>query len=307
MSGTLPANPPDAHGVASSAVELVIDARARDLGGGFVVKRLLPAPRQRLVGPFIFFDQMGPVALAPGDGLDVRPHPHIALATVTYLFAGEILHRDSLGSVQAIHPGDVNWMLAGHGIVHSERSSAEVRRAGQQLHGIQSWVALPTALEESEPRFEHHPASSIPTVELAGVVLDVIAGSAYGQRSPVGVLSPTLYVHARLEAGARLPVDPEHEQRAVYIVEGALELEQQTYGAGTMLVLRAGADVSLLAREPTRLMLLGGAKLEGERHVFWNFVSSDLARLERAKQDWQARRFPSVPGDDVEFIPLPGD
>jgi redox-sensitive bicupin YhaK (pirin superfamily) len=226
---------------------------------------------------------------------------------VTFLFAGEILHRDSLGSVQTIRPGDVNWMLAGRGIVHSERSGEETRHAGQTLHGIQTWVALPTTLEESEPQFEHHPASSIPTVELDGVVLDVIAGSAYGQRSPVGVLSPTLYVHARLQAGARLPVDAEHEQRAVYIVEGVLELDQQTYGEGTMLVLRAGAEVSLLAREPARVMLLGGARLEGERFVFWNFVSSDEARIERAKADWQARRFASVPGDDIDFIPLPED
>lgn len=307
MSGTLPANPPDTHAVDGSVVELVIDARARDLGGGFVVKRLLPSPRQRLVGPFIFFDQMGPVTLAPGDGMDVRPHPHIALATVTYLFAGEILHRDSLGSVQAIHPGDVNWMLAGQGIVHSERSSEQTRRDGQTLHGIQSWVALPSAAEESAPRFEHHPASSIPTVAREGVVLDVIAGTAYGQRSPVGVLSPTLYVHARLEAGATLPVDDEHEQRAVYVVEGEVELDGRRFAAGTMVVLVAGAQASLLAHSAARVMLLGGEKLVGERHLFWNFVSSDPARLEQAKEDWRARRFPVVPGDDVEFIPLPGE
>lgn len=307
MSGTLPANSPDTHALDGSVVELAIDARSRDLGGGFVVKRLLPSPRQRLVGPFIFFDQMGPVTLAPGDGMDVRPHPHIALATVTYLFAGEILHRDSLGSVQAIHPGDVNWMLAGQGIVHSERSSESTRREGQTLHGIQSWVALPSAAEESAPRFEHHPASSIPTVVREGVVLDVIAGTAYGQRSPVGVLSPTLYVHARLEAGATLPVDDEHEQRAVYVVEGEVELDGRRFVEGTMVVLVAGADASLLAHTASRVMLLGGEKLAGERHLFWNFVSSDPARLERAKEDWRERRFPVVPGDDVEFIPLPGE
>jgi redox-sensitive bicupin YhaK (pirin superfamily) len=307
MSGTLPANPPDLHVVDGSVVEFVIDPRARDLGGGFVVKRLLPSPKHRLVGPFIFFDQMGPVTLAPGDGMDVRPHPHIALATVTYLFAGEILHRDSLGSVQAIHPGDVNWMLAGQGIVHSERSSEQTRRDGQTLHGIQSWVALPSAAEESLPRFEHHPASSIPTVTREGVVLDVIAGTAYGQRSPVGALSPTLYVHARLSAGATLPVDDEHEQRAVYVVEGEVELAGRRFAEGTMVVLVPGAAASLRACTGSRVMLLGGEKLVGERHLFWNFVSSDPARLEQAKDDWRARRFPAVPGDDEEFIPLPGD
>jgi redox-sensitive bicupin YhaK (pirin superfamily) len=288
-----------------SVIELVIDGRARDLGAGFMVRRVLPAPHRQLVGPFIFFDQMGPVALPAGQGMDVRPHPHIALATVTYLFAGEIMHKDSVGSVQAIRPGDVNWMVAGRGIVHSERSSDETRRTGQRVHGIQSWVALPSELEESEPSFEHHPAAAIPTVRRAGVALDVIAGTAYGQRSPVGVLSPTLYVHAQLDDGAELEVDDEHEQRAVYVVEGELELDGYSLGQGQMAVLVKGASVQLRSRGTSRAMLVGGAKLEGERHMYWNFVSSDPARIERAKADWQARRFPEVPSDAAEFIPLP--
>ncbi|MDB4971759.1 MAG: pirin [Myxococcaceae bacterium] len=308
MTGVLPVNEPvveEGSALSASSIELVIEGRPRDLGGGFVVRRLLPSPTRRLVGPFIFFDQMGPVSLAPGQGLDVRPHPHIALATVTYLFDGEIMHRDSLGSVQPIHPGDVNWMLAGRGIVHSERSSEQTRQSGQRLHGIQSWVALPTAAEESEPRFEHHPASHIPTSSRDGVRLDVVAGHAYGMRSPVGVLSETLYVHAQLDAGASLRVDDAHEERALYIVEGALELEQRTFGPGTMVVLKPGSEVSVRALAWTRAMLLGGEKLEGERHLFWNFVSSHSERLEQAKRDWAERRFPAVPGDDEEFIPLP--
>jgi redox-sensitive bicupin YhaK (pirin superfamily) len=321
MTGVLPVHPPvepaSANAEPSASIELVIDSRARDLGGGFVVRRLLPSPRHRLVGPFIFFDQMGPVELAPGEGLDVRPHPHIALATVTFLFAGEIMHRDSLGSQQAIRPGDVNWMVAGRGIAHSERSSDQTRRDGQRLHGIQSWVALPTVEEERAPSFAHHPASSIPTVHRAGVVLDVVAGTAYGERSPVEVLSPTLYVHAQLEAGAALPIDGEHEERALYIVEGSLELDGRIFSASTMVVLKPGVDATVTAREPTRLMLVGGAKMTGDRYLFWNFVSSDAEALEQAKRDWaasrepQARpdalaRFPLVPGDEAEFIPLPG-
>jgi redox-sensitive bicupin YhaK (pirin superfamily) len=303
MSGTFPANEPACLEAAAAMIELVIDARPRDLGG-FWVRRILPSPRQRMVGPFIFFDHMGPAQIEPGEGFNVRPHPHIALATLTYLFDGEIVHRDSLGSHQPIRPGDVNWMLAGRGIVHSERSSEQVRREGALVHGIQCWVALPTELEESEPRFEHHPAASIPRITREGAQLDVIAGTAYGQRSPVGVLSETLYVHARLDKGARLPIDEGHAERALYVVEGAIMCEGRRAEAGTMLVLRPGA-LSVEATEPTRLMLLGGAKLGGERHMWWNFVSSDKERLEQAKRDWEARRFPVVPGDELEFIPLP--
>jgi redox-sensitive bicupin YhaK (pirin superfamily) len=288
----------------SEDLDLVIVPRPRDVGD-MVVQRVLPYAKHRTVGPFLFFDEMGPLVLAEGQHTDVRPHPHIALATVTYLFDGEIIHRDSLGSQQAIRPGDVNWMLAGRGIVHSERSSEQTRREGQRLHGIQSWVALPTRDEEIAPRFDHHPASSLPSIERDGALLDVVAGTAYGARAPVHVLSPTLYVHARLAAGAALAIDREHEERAVYVVEGTLALDGRSFEDGTMLVLRPGAAVTVVATTATRLMLLGGAKLEGERHLFWNFVSSDPARLERAKRDWVERRFPVVPGDDLEFIPLP--
>lgn len=303
MSGTLPANEPECLNDESASVELLIDARPRDLGG-FAVRRVLPAAQRRLVGPFIFYDHMGPANLPLGVGFDVRPHPHIALATVTYLFNGEIDHRDSVGSVKTIRPGDVNWMVAGRGIAHSERSSPESRRDGVRIHGIQSWVALPLEHEETEPRFEHHPSSTIPRVQMDNAVLDVIAGTAYGAKSPVGVLSPTLYVHARLDSGARLPMDDEHEERAIYVVEGTIGCDGRVFRPGTMVVLRPGTKVMIEADEPARVMLVGGAKLEGDRHVWWNFVSSSQERLERAKDDWKNGRFPKVPGDD-EFIPLP--
>jgi redox-sensitive bicupin YhaK (pirin superfamily) len=304
MRGTRPANEPECLDAESESVELLSDARPRDLGG-FAVRRVLPSVARRLVGPFIFYDHMGPAHLPLGTGFDVRPHPHIALATVTYLFSGEIDHKDSLGSVKTIRPGDVNWMVAGHGIAHSERSSPESRRAGVHIHGIQSWVALPLEHEETDPRFEHHPSATIPKVQLPKAVLDVIAGTAYGARSPVGVLSPTLYVHARLEAGARFAIDDEHEERAIYVVEGALGCDGRVFRPGTLVVLRPGVKAMIEADEPTRLMLVGGAKLAGERHVWWNFVSSSKERIERAKDDWRNRRFPKIPGDDVEFIPLP--
>jgi redox-sensitive bicupin YhaK (pirin superfamily) len=303
---SLPDNEPECLNAESESVELVIAGRPRDLGG-FSVRRVLPSVLRRLVGPFIFFDHMGPAHLPQGEGMDVRPHPHIALATVTFLFDGEIDHKDSLGSVRTIRPGDVNWMLAGHGIVHSERSSPESRVAGVRIHGIQSWVALPTDREEVEPTFEHHPSATIPKLKLEGVSADVIAGTAYGERSPVSVLSPTLYVHARLEAGARLAIDDEHAERAIYVAEGSIGCDERTFPAGTMIVLRPGAKVTVTASAsaPARVMLVGGAKLEGERLIWWNFVSSSKERIERAKDDWQNRRFPLVPGDDVEFIPLP--
>jgi redox-sensitive bicupin YhaK (pirin superfamily) len=304
MSGTLPANPPQAQRVDSGLIELVIEARTRDLGG-FEVRRVLPASARRLIGPFIFFDQMGPAALPVGAGLDVRPHPHIALATVTYLFEGEIMHRDSLGSVQAIRPGDVNWMVAGRGIAHSERSSPEQRQLGPRLHGIQSWVALPMAAEECEPAFEHHPARTIPVVQLDGSRIDVIAGTAFGARSPVRVQSPTLYAHVQMEPGARLRLDTEHEERAIYVVEGSVNCDGRDFAQGALVVFRSGIEATIETIGPVRAMILGGAKLEGERHVFWNFVSSSLARIERAKDDWKAGRFPKVVGDEVELIPLP--
>ncbi len=301
---TLPAHDPECLHAESASIELVIDARPRDLGG-FSVRRVLPSMRRRLVGPFIFFDHMGPAHLAVGEGLDVRAHPHIGLATVTFLFEGEILHRDSVGSFQPIKPGDVNWMVAGRGIAHSERSPAEARREGVRVHGIQSWVALPIEHEETEPRFEHHPSSTMPRITREGVVLEVIAGTAYGARSPVAVLSPTLYVHAQLEAGARLPIDDEHEARAIYVVEGAIGCDERAFGPGTMIVLRQGAAVTVEAREAARIMIVGGARLTEDRHVYWNFVSSSIARIDQAKDDWANGRFPEVVGDNEEFIPLP--
>jgi len=291
----------------SASLELIIQGRSRDLGG-FVVRRTLPSIGRRLVGPFIFFDHMGPVRLPPGAGIDVRPHPHIGLATVTFLFDGEIVHRDSLGSRQPIRPGDVNWMLAGRGIVHSERTELALRAAGVQVHGIQSWMALPSQDEASAPRFEHHDAAALPRLERPGAILDVIARQAFGATSPAGVLSPTLYVHARLEVGARLTVDDEHAERAVYVVEGTIAIDGRTFGAATMAVLAPGVVTEVTAQQPARLMLIGGARLEGARFIDWNFVSSDKEHLQRAKAAWRADDttwFPKVPGDELERIPAP--
>jgi redox-sensitive bicupin YhaK (pirin superfamily) len=243
--------------------------------------------------------------LPAGSGIDVRPHPHIGLATVTYLFEGELIHRDSVGSLQAIRAGDVNWMIAGRGIVHSERSAPEARRQGARLHGIQSWVAVPAEREEDPPSFEHHEASTLPRVARDGASVDVIAGTAYGERSPVSVPSPTLYVHARLDAGARLGVDDGHEERAVYLVEGEVALDDRVLEAGSLAVLRPGVTATIEARAASRVMMVGGARLSGERHIDWNFVSSSQARIERARADWQAERSPLVPGDEHERIPLP--
>ncbi len=283
---------------------LILDGRRRDLGG-FSVRRILPSAERRLVGPFIFFDHMGPADFAPGQGVDVRPHPHIALATVTYLFEGELMHRDSLGSAQPIRPGAVNWMIAGRGIVHSERTPPEVRARGGRLDGIQSWVALPKAREEDAPRFEHHAAGSLPLVERPGARLRVLAGSAFGATSPVGVASPTLYVDAALEAGATLDVPDEHEERAVYVAHGAARVDGAAAGEGQMIVLPPRAPARIVADDESRLLLLGGAPLDGERHIYWNFVASSPERIEAAKRDWRDGRFPKVPGDEHEYIPLP--
>jgi redox-sensitive bicupin YhaK (pirin superfamily) len=282
----------------------IIESRTRDVGG-MAVRRLLPAARLRHVGPFVFFDHMGPVDLAPGEGLDVPPHPHIGLATVTYLFDGEILHRDSLGSEQVIRPGDVNWMVAGRGIVHSERTPAGVRSQGSRMHGLQTWIALPLADEEMAPLFEHHPMASIPRVRRAGAELRVVAGTAYGERAPTRVLSPTLYVHARLDAAAILEVTEEHEERAVYVATGAAEIDGHVLSGGTMVVLQPGTRAELRANQATEAFLVGGAPLDAARHIEWNFVSSSKERIERAKSDWKAGRFARVPGDEIDFVPLP--
>ncbi|MFO0751643.1 MAG: pirin family protein [Myxococcota bacterium] len=291
-----------------AVIEHVIVGRPKDLGDGFVVRRTLPSLQRRRVGPFVFFDHFGPVDMAPGTGLDVRPHPHIALSTVTYLFAGEILHRDSLGSVQVIRPGDVNWMVAGKGIVHSERTAPETRRVGQRMHGLQAWVGLPTEVEECAPAFFHHPAATLPMARGPGFEARVVAGTAFGQRSPVEVASPTLYVDVRLEAGARFEVPTEHHDRAVCVVTGPVDVGAATdLGEGAMVVLVPGQPVVVHAAQAARIMLLGGAPLHGERYLEWNFVASSKERLAQARDDWRAHRFPLVPGDGHERIPYPGD
>jgi len=289
-----------------SAVETLIVPRTRDLGDGFEVRRALPSVRRRMVGPFIFFDQMGPAVFHSGHGLDVRPHPHIGLATVTYLFEGEILHRDSLGTVQSIHPGAVNWMVAGRGIAHSERTPPELRATGGRLYGIQSWVAVPKRHEETAPAFAHTPADALPVLEDAGTRVRLIAGGLYGARSPVGTLSELFYADAVLAAGARLQVPASHEERAVYVAEGGVELGGQVYGTGQLLVLRPGAEGVLTGPGPTggRVLLFGGEPMDGPRHIWWNFVSSSKERIEQAKADWRAGRIGPVPGE-TEFIPLP--
>jgi redox-sensitive bicupin YhaK (pirin superfamily) len=289
---------------ATPSIKTVINAKPRDLGG-FVVGRVLPSAAQRLVGPFIFFDHMGPAELVPGEGMDVRPHPHIGLATVTYLFEGEIIHRDSLGSCQPIRPGDINWMTAGRGIAHSERTSAELRESGSQIHGLQLWVALPLADEEVAPEFHHHPASTLPALEQEGARIRVLAGTAYGQTSPVRTFSSLFYVDIALPAGCSLPVPREHEERAAYVVEGAIECGTERAESRRMLVFTPGAEVVLRAETDARVVLVGGAPIDGERHIFWNFVSSSKERIEQAKRDWKEQRFPKVPGDEIEFIPLP--
>ena len=301
----LPTQEPEVEPEAApDPVELTIVPRSRDLGDGFLVSRLLPFARRHMVGPFIFFDAMGPAEFAAGHGLDVRPHPHIGLATVTYLFEGEILHRDSLGNVQPIRPGEVNWMTAGSGIAHSERSDAALRQKPSRLHGIQSWVALPQRDEETAPAFAHHARASLPVIEGEGKSVRLIAGSFGAKRSPIEVLSPMLYADAVLDRAARLALPAEHEERAAYVVDGAVTIAGERHGPGALLVFRPKAEVVIAAPEGARLMLLGGAPLDGPRHIWWNFVSSSKERIEAAKADWRAGRFPAVIGDS-ELIPLP--
>jgi redox-sensitive bicupin YhaK (pirin superfamily) len=288
----------------SDASPLLIEPRLHDLGDGFVVRRLLPFRLRRHVGPFVFFDHMGPVDFAPGRGVDVRPHPHIGLATVTYLFDGALTHRDSLGFAQVIRPGDVNWMTAGRGIVHSERTPAPERAAGHRLHGIQTWIALPLDHEEADPGFFHHAAASLPQSERDGVRLRVLAGHAFGMQSPVRVYAPTLYVDARLAAGATLRIPPEHAERAVYVIAGEVRIDGVEIAPERMLVLAGAGDVSVVASSDAHVLLCGGAPLDGERVLWWNFVASDKARIESAKSAWRVQRMGQVPGE-TEFIPLP--
>jgi len=281
----------------------VLHVHSKDIGS-FSVRRAIPQIACRHVGPFVFVDHMGPVDLPVGSGLDVRPHPHVGLATITYLFEGEIVHRDSLGTVQTITPGSVNYMTAGRGIVHSERSSVESRERVTRMHGMQTWVALPTADEDMEPAFDHHEASDIPHVERNGAKLRIIAGDAYGARSPVNVRSRTLYVHAELSPSASFTADSDHEERAVYVASGEISLLGETHGEGTLVVLPPGEAVITAGAKGAHAMLFGGDKLDGPRILYWNFVATSQERIDRAKQRWTADDFGTVPGDP-ERIPLP--
>ena len=289
------------------ALDIVIVPPTHDLGDGFKVRRALPSRQRRMVGPFVFLDQMGPHVFDAGRGLDVRPHPHVCLATVTYLFDGEILHRDSLGSVQAIRPGEVNWMTAGRGIVHSERTDSVLRQGSSALFGLQCWVALPSKHEETDAAFAHIEAGALPVIEGEGVLARVVAGSFWGRRAPVATLSDLFYVDLTLSAGARIAMPPEYPEQAIYIVEGRLDLGRDgVFEPGQLVVLKPGLEAMLGAPGPgsTRIMLLGGEPMDGPRYLSWNFVASSEERIEQAKRDWQAGAFPQVPGE-TEFIPLP--
>ncbi len=286
-------------------IDTQIVPASRDLGDGFKVRRALPSLNRRMVGPFVFLDEMGPAKLAPGAGLDVRPHPHIGLATVTYLFDGEILHQDSLGVRQPIRPGDVNWMIAGRGIVHSERTPQGLRAAGPSAWGLQAWVALPEAEEERSPAFRHHPQKELPYGDEAGTQIRVIAGEFRGLRSPVETQSALFYADVALEPGAQLAIAPDYEERACYVTDGSIAIDGEGFEPGRLLVFRPATQVLIKAVSRARLMLLGGEPL-GARYIWWNFVSSSRERIEQAKQDWQAGRFGGVPGD-AEFIPLPAE
>lgn len=287
-----------------SAIEHVIVPRARDLGG-FEVRRALPAVEKQMVGPFIFFDQMGPAEFLLTGGIDVRPHPHIGLSTVTYLFEGEIYHRDSLGTAAAIRPGALNLMTSGRGIVHSERETSEAKATRRRLFGIQAWAALPKSHEETVPAFVHHGVDDLPRIEGEGKRVRVIMGQMYGQTSPAEFPHPTFYAEAALAPGAVLPLDADYDERAIYIASGEIDIAGQTFGAGRLLTFRPGDRISVLALSNARLMLLGGEPMDGPRHIWWNFVSSSKERIEMAKEEWRRGRFDIVPGDEKDFIPLP--
>ena len=286
------------------AIAHVIVPRARDLGG-FQVRRALPAAEKQMVGPFIFFDQMGPAEFLIGSGIDVRPHPHIGLATVTYLFEGEVYHRDSLGTSLAIRPGEVNLMSAGRGIVHSERETSEAKAATRRLFGIQAWAALPKTHEESEPAFAHHGTDELPRIAGEGKRVRLVIGEAFGVRSPVVFPHEALFAEAVVAPGAVLPLDPLYEERAIYVASGEVDIAGEKFGEGRLLVFKPGDRISVLATVQSRLMLLGGEPMDGPRHIWWNFVSSSQERIRQAKEDWRSKRFALVAGDDKEFIPLP--
>jgi redox-sensitive bicupin YhaK (pirin superfamily) len=284
-------------------MSLIIAPRVHDLGG-FQVRRAVPSLQARSVGPLVFVDHMGPATFDAGRGVDVRPHPHIGLATVTFLWSGRITHRDTLGSVQDIEPGDVNWMTAGRGIAHSERTPPALREQPHPLHGLQTWVALPRGVEETEPAFFHHAAATLPQQRRDGAWLRVVAGRAYGEESPVRVYADTLYVAIDLDAGAELALDDSHAQRALYVLEGDAQLDGADIPTQHLVLLDAGTRPRLRAKTPLRAMLLGGEPLDGPRHMWWNFVSSSKERIEQAKLDWIEGRFGAIAGE-TEFIPLP--
>ena len=286
------------------AVDLTIVPRARDIGG-FEVRRALPSAKRQMIGPFIFWDQMGPAAFPMGEGINVRPHPHIGLATLTYLFDGEIYHRDSLGTAQPIRPGEVNLMTAGKGIVHSERMDDAVKALGPNLFGIQSWIALPKSREGIEPAFEHRDQTALPTLEAEGKAVRIIAGSLWGATSPVTTFSEMIYADVALETGARLPIPAEHEERAIYVSEGTVMVAGDRFECGQLLVLHPGDPVTVEAASRARIQVLGGEPMDGPRFIWWNFVHSSKDRIEAAKADWKAGKFDIVPGDEEEFIPLP--
>lgn len=319
----------DSSSLEGSQIELVLEPRSSEITPGFKVRRSLPSRHRRMVGPFIFFDHMGPVEFPPGQSMEVLPHPHIGLATVTYLFSGEILHADSVGSHQAIQPGAINWMIAGAGIVHSERTSAELRRSGQTLHGIQLWVALPEEYEDCEPAFFHHPAHTLPewTIALEASpqypkggntggpsgtrsqnndlqgVFRLLIGKAMGRTSPVQTFSDMLYLELRLPGGAHCNIPSLAEEQAIYIVSGKVSTEGKEFEDGSMLVLKKGKEVSVDTYEASRLMILGGAPME-KRKIYWNFVHSNPERIEEAKKRWKEQTFPAIEGEK-EFVPLP--
>jgi redox-sensitive bicupin YhaK (pirin superfamily) len=303
MSWQPAADPAPGDKLACAAIETVIVPRTRDLGS-FEVRRALPSSQRQMVGPFIFFDQMGPSEFLLGSGMDVRPHPHIGLSTVTYLFDGEVMHRDSLGTSLPIRPGELNWMTAGRGIVHSERTPQALRAVGSKLFGIQSWVALSARDEETTPDFVHYDAGALPVLSDAGKTMRVIAGSILGAASPVRTSSPMFYADVVLRAGNSVPLDPDYDERAIYTVSGRIEISGDTFEPAQLLVFRAGDRITIRAQTDARFMMLGGEPMDGPRYIWWNFVSSRMDRIEQAKADWKAARFDTVPGDS-EFIPLP--
>jgi redox-sensitive bicupin YhaK (pirin superfamily) len=287
------------------ALKAVVVPRTADLGDGFTVKRALPSVQSRMVGPFVFFDHFGPAVFRSGKGLDVRPHPHIGLATVTYLFDGEIMHRDSLGTAVPIRPGAVNWMTAGRGIVHSERTAQERRASEDNLHGLQMWVALPAAKEEMAPDFAHYAVEKFPVVQENGKTVRVVVGTAYGERSPVETTSDTLFADAHLKAGSTLPLDADYAERAIYVVEGEIDISGDKFAAGKLLVFKPGDRITVRAVSDAHIAVFGGDPMDGPRHIWWNFVSSRKERIDQAKAEWAAGHFQKVPGDEIEFIPLP--